>query len=214
MLVKDIMTKNPITVNPEMSVLEVKDVMNTNKINKLPVLDKSGALVGILTKNDLIKASPSDATTLDMFEVGYLLSKLTVEKVMCKNVKFVTENGTVEEAARLMSDFNIGSLPVLNGNIVVGIITESDLFNSFVNMFNSRTPGVRVTVLLDEKPGVLAKISELIAEKNGNIVSLVTFNADDSAHTKVTVKLENISEEDVKEIIASCGYTICDIRSV
>jgi len=117
MLVKDVMTKSPITITPETSVPEAKALMTKQKINKLPVVDKSGALVGIITKNDLLKAAPSDATTLDMFELSYLLNKLTVEKVMHKDVKTVVETETVEEAARLMADYGIGCLPVMKQDL-------------------------------------------------------------------------------------------------
>ena len=123
MLVKDVMTKKPITIEPKATILEATDLMKKNNIKKLPVLDKSGALVGIITENDLQKAAPSQATTLDMYELTYLLSKLTVEKTMTKDVKTVSFDETVEEAARIMSDGDFGCLPVMKDNLLVGIIT-------------------------------------------------------------------------------------------
>ena len=137
MLVKDVMTKNPVTVQSDVSVLEAKELFTKNKISKLPVLNKNGELVGIITKNDLNRASPSDASTLDVYEMGYLLSKITVEKTMCKSVKTTTEDIPVEEAARLMADYGIGCLPVVSGKLVVGIVTSSDLFHCFVEMFST-----------------------------------------------------------------------------
>ena len=102
MIVKDVMTKNLIFVYPETSITEAKAIMTKKNISKLPVLDKNNQLVGLITKNDMAKAGPSDATSLDMFEIGYLLSKLTVEKFMTKKVVTVSENEVVEEAARIM----------------------------------------------------------------------------------------------------------------
>jgi len=214
MLVKDIMVKNPITIAPEASVLEAKDLMTKNGINKLPVLDKNGALVGIITRNDLMKSSPSDATTLDMFELGYLLSKLTVEKTMSRSVKTVCESDTVEEAARLMSDYSVGCLPVLRGNILVGIVTESDVFASFIRMFNTRASGVRATVIMTEEPGQLAKFTAAIADKGGNIVSIVSSDVDSTNHRMVTVKAASIGIDDFKKIITDCGAAVDDIRNV
>ena len=214
MLVKDVMTKNPITVAMATSVPEAKALMTKQKINKLPVVDKSGALVGILTKNDLIKATPSDATTLDMFELSYLLSKLTVEKVMHKDVKTVNENETVEEAARLMADYGIGCLPVMKRELMVGIITETDLFHVFIDLFGTRHSGVRVTFSIDEKPGQLSKVSQAIADLNGNIVSVLTTDGKDDAHRVLTLKATVISIEQMTKIINDCGGKIEDIRKV
>lgn len=214
MLVKDVMTENPITIGPEASVLEAKEIMSRNKIKKLPVVDRSGALVGIITNTDLAKASPSAATSLDMFELGYLLSKLSVEKTMVKSVKTTTVNQTVEEAARLMNDYGISCLPVVNENLLVGVVTESDLFATFIDMFNTRTPGVRAVAVVNEIPGELAKLAVAIAEKNGNIVSLVTSDASDSKHRTVTVKVSNISEAELKSLLESNNAEIKDIRLV
>lgn len=214
MLVKDVMTKSPYTTTPETSVTEAKALMTKQKINKLPVVDKSGALVGILTKNDLIKATPSDATTLDMYELSYLLSKLTVEKVMHKDVKTVVETETVEEAARLMADYGIGCLPVMKNDLIVGIITETDLFHAFIDMFGTRHAGVRATFALDEKPGQLSRVCTAIAELNGNIVSVVTSDGEDESHRKVTVKTTVVTIEQLTKIINDCGGKIEDIRQV
>ncbi|HBG66289.1 MAG TPA: hypothetical protein DDW78_07450 [Treponema sp.] len=214
MLVKDMMTRNPVTVSPETSILDAKDIMTKHNIKKLPVLDRSGSLAGILTRNDLIKAAPSDATTLDMFELSYLLSKLTAEKVMRKDVKTVTENETVEEAARLMEDYGIGCLPVLKNKLLVGIVTESDLFRTFIDMFDTRSAGVRATVIVDEKPGQLGKISQAIADLGGNIVAVVTCPASMDQRRKVTVKASGITLEQCRSIMGNCGAKIEDIRNV
>ncbi|MCH5290140.1 MAG: CBS domain-containing protein [Treponema sp.] len=214
MLVKDVMKKNPVTVSPDTPVPEAKSIMTRQRINKLPVIDKNGAVVGILTRNDLIKASPSDATTLDMFELSYLLSRLTVERAMQKNVKTVSENETVEEAARLMEDYGIGCLPVMRGELLVGIITESDLFRTFIDFFSTHEPGARATFVLDEKPGQLTGICKALADFNSNIVSIVTILTTDAAHRRVTVKASGISKEQFAKIIESCGAQLEDIRNV
>lgn len=213
MLVKDVMTKNPITIQEKESVLEAKDLMTKNKINKLPVVDKSGSLVGIITANDLQRSTPSDATTLDMYELGYLLSKLTVEKIMTKKIITVNENETVEEAARIMADKNFGCLPVMADNLLIGIITESDLFKMFIEMFNARTKGIRLMLNMSDNPGSLAIFTQKVAEKKGKIVSAVTSPSKSENCRKITVKLTDISFDDLKTIAKECG-TIEDIREV
>ncbi|MGN0729345.1 CBS domain-containing protein [Treponema sp.] len=214
MLVKDVMTVNPVTIGPDASVLEARETMTRNKINKLPVVDRSGALVGIITNNDLAKASPSAATSLDMFELGYLLSKLSVEKTMVKSVKTTTADQTVEEAARLMNDYGISALPVVKENLLIGIVTESDLFSTFIDMFNTRASGVRAVAVVNEIPGELAKIAAAIAEKNANIVSLVTSDACDSKHRTVTLKVSGISKDELQSLLEANCAEIKDIRSV
>jgi len=195
MIVKDVMTRNPVYVSPETTLTEAKALMTKKNINKLPVIDKNDRLAGIITKNDLAKAGPSDATTLDMYEIGYLLSKLTVEKIMTKKVVTVSENEIVEEAARIMVDNQIGCLPVMKDDILIGIVTESDLFHLFTNMFGARHEGVRVTISSADKPGQLAKIAEKIAALNGNIVSVVTDELKEPGVRRLTIKATDITLE-------------------
>lgn len=213
MLIKDVMTKNPITVDPKATILEATDLMKKNNIKKLPVLDKSGALVGIITENDLQKAAPSEATTLDMYELTYLLSKLKVEKTMTKNVKTVSANETVEEAARIMADGDFGCLPVMKDNLLVGIITDSDLFRMFIEMFSARTHGVRAIIKMSDELGSLSVFCQKIATAGGIIISCITTEADNPAFRKVTVKATNITLQNCKEICEQCG-TVEDIREV
>lgn len=214
MFVKDVMKENPFTINPDASVLDAKELMRKNKVTKLPVVDKGGALVGIITANDLQKASPSQATSLDMYEVGYLLSKLKIEKIMVKNVKTTSLDTPVEDAAQLMTSYNIGSLVVVKDDILVGIVTETDLFTSFIKMFSAKTHALRAAMVLDEHPGVLSKLVDAIAQKNGNIVSLVTSDAADENFRKVTIKVTGVSTEDLSAMIFNVGGTLEDIRSV
>ncbi|MCR5763114.1 MAG: CBS and ACT domain-containing protein [Treponema sp.] len=214
MLVKDVMTKNPVTVTTGVSIPEVKGLMTQKHVTKLPVLDKNGALVGIITDSDLIKASPSDATTLDMFELSYLLSKLTVEKTMVKKVITVIESEPVEEAARLMDDMDVSCLPVLRNGLVVGIITEKDLFRSFVNMFGTRHAGVRATFVMSDRPGDLANFTKILAENKSNIVSLVTSDVEEENCRKVTMRVTDIELPVLEKIIHDSNLKLEDIRNV
>jgi acetoin utilization protein AcuB len=195
------MTKNPVYVHPDMSVNDARALMNKENIGKLPVLDKDNKLAGIVTKKDLLKAGPSPATTLDMYEISYLLSKLKIEKIMERQVITVGENEVVEEAARIMADKDISCLPVMRGNLLVGIITGTDLFHVFVNAFGARHPGVRITLNISEKPGQLALVAGGIAEKGGNIVAFVSSEGDDLAHRRATIKITGLSRAEVESIV-------------
>jgi acetoin utilization protein AcuB len=197
------MTKNPVCARPDMSINEVRELMDREKIKRMPVLDKSDTLAGIITRKDLIKAGPSPATTLDIYEISYLLAKLKVEKVMQKNVITVDENEVVEEAARIMADRDIGCLPVMRGSLLVGIITDTDLLRVFVNAFGARKSGVRITVSIVERPGELAKISGAIAEQGGNIFSYVSAQGDDPRHSRCTMKISRLSLSAVESLFTA-----------
>jgi acetoin utilization protein AcuB len=207
------MTRNPVFIHPELSLTEARSLMDKERIGHLPVLNKSNELAGVLSKKDLLKAGPSPATSLDMYEISYLLSKLNVEKVMQKNVITVPEDEVVEEAARIMADKGIGCLPVMKGSLLVGIITDTDLFHVFINAFGARHKGVRIIINFNEKPGQLAKFAGAVAEKGGNIVAFVSSEGDDLSHRRATLKIEGLSRADVEAAAGKMdGAQIEDIR--
>jgi acetoin utilization protein AcuB len=212
------MTKNPVFVHPDMSVTEARSLMEREHIGHLPVLDKNNNLTGIVAKKDMLKAGPSPATSLDMYEISYLLSKLKVEKIMEKKVITVDENEVVEEAARIMADKDIGCLPVLRGtgspgSLLVGIITDTDLFHVFINAFGARHPGVRITLTMNEGPGHLASLAGAIARQGGNIVAFVSSEGDDLSHQRATIKVEAVSRAEVEAAVKAVpGVEIEDIR--
>ncbi len=133
MLVRDWMTANPISVTSSTPVLEAHRLMRDGNFRRLPVVDK-GVLVGIVTDRDLRDASPSKATTLSVFELNYLLSKLTVGKVMTSPVYTVGPDDRIETAALLMSQRKLSGLPVVEDGTVIGILTITDLLDAFVNL--------------------------------------------------------------------------------
>ena len=214
MIIRDVMTRDPICVTETTSVTDAKRIMTSKKINKLPVLDSSKRLIGIITKNDIVKVSPSEATTLDMYEISSLLAKLTCGKFMSKNVITVSETEVVEEAARIMADKNIGCLPVVKDDVVVGIVTESDLFELFVEMFGARESGVRANFQQADKPGQLAKIFGAIAEQKGNVISVVTRESQEPGKRRVTIKAASITVDQMTQILKSAESEIIDIRMV
>lgn len=205
------MTRNPITVSPDTTVPEAQAIMKREKIRRLPVLNKDDRLVGIVTELDLIHASPSSATSLDIYELHYLLSKLKVEKIMTRKVITVTEDLPIEEAARIMADNKISGLPVMRGDMLVGIITETDLFKLFIELFGARHKGIRLTLLLPERKGELAKVSNAIANVGGNIVSFATFEGEDPTNAYCAVKVTGVDKETLIQALTPVVEKVVDV---
>ena len=212
MLVGERMSKPVITISPDMPISEALNLMKKERIRRAPVV-KDGKLAGIVSDKDLLNASPSPVTTLSIWEMNYLLSKVTVSQVMTGNVMTVTEDTPIEQAARIMADNKIGGLPVLRGGHVVGIITETDLFKVFLELLGAREPGVRVTALIDDQPGELANITEAIAMKKGNFIAFGQFTNENPTLKVVTFKVKGMTQEQVIEAIKPVVKEIMDIRS-
>ena len=213
MLVGERMRRNPVTVTEDVGIGEALRIMKDNKIRRLPVLNRHGKLVGIVSEKDLLQASPSQATTLSIFELNYLLSRLTVKKVMTSPVITVDEQTPLEEAARIMVDNRIGGLPVVEGDELVGIITETDLFKIFLEMLGARASGVRLTLELPDQRGMLADLTTSIAGVGGNIISLGTFAGNTPNTALVTVKVADVSEPALLEAISHIDGRVIDIRT-
>lgn len=211
MLVGERMSHPVITITPEMPIVEALNLMKRERIRRTPVV-KDGKLVGIVSDKDLLNASPSAATSLSVWEMNYLLSKITIRDVMTKNVLTVSEDTPIEQAARLMADNKIGGLPVLRGSQVVGIITETDLFKVFLELMGAREMGVRVTALIFEEPGALAKLTQAIASQGGNFIAFGQFSGDKPSNRLVTFKVNGLDEEQVKQITEPLVEKIVDIR--
>jgi acetoin utilization protein AcuB len=212
MLVGERMSKPVITIPQDMPIQDALNMMKKEHIRRAPVV-KDGKLVGIVSDKDLLNASPSPVTTLSIWEMNYLLSKITVAQVMSKNVMTVTEEEPIESAARIMADNKIGGLPVLRDGNVVGIITETDLFKVFLELLGAREAGVRVTVLVDDKLGKLAALTEAIAAKHGLFVSLGVFTGENPSNKIVTFKVQGLSQDEVKAAVSPVVKEILDIRA-
>lgn len=212
MIVKDFMTKNPVYTNPKELISNIKNTMEREKISKMPVLDDSGKLVGVITKTDIKKTMPSEATSLDIYELSYLISKMTAEKVMKKNPITIQKEATIEEAAKLMAENGISSVIVLDGEILSGILTKSDLFKALVDMFGFKYDGVRASIEVNDECGELARISKSLADKNGKVVSVITADGRDVSKRIITIKIIGLRKDLVEEILRALNVEIKDIR--
>ena len=171
MLVKDRMSNEVLTVKPDTTIPDALALMEKKGIRRLPVVDKDH-LVGMVTLLDLVRASPSPATSLSIWELNYLIAKLPVKDIMAKDVYSVSPNEPVDDAAALMKEHRIGGLPVVDNGKVVGIITETDIFSAFMEMLGVLRGGVRLTLELPDRQGSLAEVTELFRNYGVNIVSL------------------------------------------
>jgi acetoin utilization protein AcuB len=212
MLVGDRMTKRPITISEDDSIDHGLDLMRSESVRRLPVVDKHGKLVGIVSEKDLLYASPSPATSLSIYEIPYLLSKIKMRDLMTQEVITVTEDTPLEEAARIMADHKIGGLPVMRDDKLVGIITETDMFKIFLEMLGAREAGVRLAMLVPNEKGTLAKIATEIAELGGNIMAQGTIMGEDPTNRELTLKVEGVAQEQLVSVMEEMGLKILDAR--
>jgi len=212
MLVKERMSRPVITIYPESTMQDALNLMKKEHVRRLPVVNHRGELVGIVTETDLDRASPSEATTLSVWEIRELVSKVKVERIMVRDVVTIEDNTPIEEAARIMSDSDISGLPVMHDGKLVGLITETDLFKVFLELFGARYPGVRLTVEVSRGPGQLAKITQAVLEKGGDIVALGTFLGETADTGTITFKVHGVPKEELIQAITPVVLRILDVR--
>ena len=211
MLVGERMSRPVITLPPDTPIHDALVLFKKEHIRRAPVI-KNGKLVGIVSASDLHNASPSPVTSLSVWELNYLLSKVTVNEVMTRKVRTVSEDTPIEDAARIMADYKIGGLPVVDNSKVVGIITETDLFKIFLEFMGAREKGVRVTALIDDKPGQLAKITKAISGAGGNFIAFGQYSGLDPSTRLLTFKVAGLKKEEVKKSIQGIVKKFFDIR--
>jgi acetoin utilization protein AcuB len=214
MLVYERMSRHPITVKPTTPVDAALKRMREEKVRRFPVVNEDGKLVGIVSDKDLLYAAPSPATSLSIYELHYLYSRITIEQVMTHDVITVEEEDPLEEAARVMVDNKIGGLPVMRDGKLVGIITETDIFKTFMEMLGARDQGVRLTLLCPEQRGKLAALTNAVSELGGNIISLGTFWGEDASNAIVTMKVSGVNKDAIVEKIKPHVFEVIDVREV
>lgn len=186
MLVKDRMTVPLVTITPETTVPDALSLMETKGIRRLPVVDKD-RLVGIVTLLDLVRASPSPATSLSIWELNYLLARLPVKDVMAKKVVTISPETPIDEAAKLMREQRLGGLPVVSEGKLVGIITETDIFTAFLEMLGVNRGGLRLTLELPDRQGTLAEVAEVFRSFAVNVVSVALLPSEPGKNVGLSV---------------------------
>jgi len=173
MFVSDWMTKKVITIAPDSSISEAVRLIKEKKIKHLPVV-KDDKLKGIVSDRDIKEYSPSKATTLDIFELNYLLARTKVKEIMRTGVCTTTPDTPVEELAMMMLDNNIGCCPVLEGGRLVGIISDKDIFTVLVDITGVRHGGHRISATIEDRPGSIRELADIIRKHDFNLQGILT----------------------------------------
>ena len=208
MLVREWMTPDPVTISPDTPVLEAIKLLKEKGFRRLPIVE-GGKLVGIVTDKDLKDAMPSKATTLSVWELNYLLSKLTVSEVMAKPVITVQADEPLEEAALLMEEYKVGGLPVLEGDRLVGMITITDVLRAFIEVMGMKEGGVRITFDVPDRPGALAQAAQAVPP--ANIVSVATAGKHDGMR-RIVMRVTGEDAVGVPERLKAAGEIVVDVR--
>jgi len=220
MFVKMWMSTDVVTVEAETPILEARDLMKQHNVRRLPVM-KGKHLVGIVTQGDIQEAGPSDATSLSIWELNYLLARTKVQDIMTSEDDLITisPNDPVEQVALLMRERKVGSLPVLDGTDLVGIITESDIFSVLLSVMGVRKGGSRLTIALDDQPGRLAKVLDVIKQHDSNVLSLVTCEEcrqgieDAEGKTVVAVRIEDYDFRKIVKDLKDADIQVLDAQN-
>ena len=215
MLVKDIMTSDVVTVGEDQSMLEARVILRGKNLVSLPVTDDLKRIRGIITVDDIGKASPSDSSTLSRYEANYLLGRLKVKDVMRRTVVTVDADDTIEFVAYKLYKYRVNALPVVNNeNRLCGIVSRSDIFRSIVEMMGMNRNCLRITIEAPDKVGVVAVISNIMKDDGINIISLVTKqNGDGTAEVTIRAALNN-NGMDIIEQIREAGYVVSDVMTL
>jgi len=208
MRIKDVMTRNPITADSETLVLDAQKLMKENNIRRLPVVDK-GKLVGIVTKHDLLEASPSPATSLSIFELNYLLAKMKVKEIMKKNPVTITPDTPFEEALRLGQEKKIGSFPVVENGKLVGITTESDIIRFVSRVLGIKEEGSRITIEgLGGKLGDLEKIVSVANQHHTIILSMMSLPRPEKKDWMIVLRLKTNDPGPIVKDFKKAGFNV------
>jgi acetoin utilization protein AcuB len=201
MLVKNWMSRNVISADVNDSMQDATKLLKENNIRMLPVM-KKGKLVGILTDRDLKRASASDATTLEIHELLYLLSRIKVKDLMTKDPITVPPDFTIEETARVLLENKISGVPVVDGRgNVVGVITQTDIFKVMISLTGIGDEGIQFAFQLEDRSGSIKEVADIIREFEGRMVSILTsYENVPDGHRKVYIRMRSIERSRLQKL--------------
>ncbi|MBF0528871.1 MAG: CBS domain-containing protein [Deltaproteobacteria bacterium] len=213
MKIRHWMTPNPITVTPDTLIIDAKAIMKEHKIRRLPVVDKKGKLVGLVTYRHIIEASPSQATSLSIHELNYLILKLTVQDVMRKDPITVSPEDSVPDVMLAGHRRGIGAFPVMENGNLIGIITENDVFNAMIYIFGTRETSSIIPLQLiggEDSIGVFRRIAEVMEKKQIPIYAMFTLPNRDMEGITIYVRVKTKETEPLLEDLALAGFKKAD----
>ena len=206
MFVRNKMTTNPFTISPDQTIPDAHEIMSAHGVKRLPVV-KNGKLVGVVSKADIAQASPSKATSFSVGELTYLLSRTKISQVMHKDPLTISPDALLEEAALRMRGNEVGFLPVMEGDKLVGIITESNILDAFIELLGFRDAGTRLTIEVDDVPGIMASISGIFAEFSANITHVAVYRGS-AGKSALVMGIASLNTEAIEKSIEAKGFKI------
>jgi acetoin utilization protein AcuB len=208
MRIKDVMTKNPITVDSETLVLDAQKIMKERNIRRLPIVDK-GKLVGIVTQHDLLEAAPSPATSLSVHELNYLLSKMKVKEIMKKNPVTIPPDTPFEDALKMGQEKKIGSFLVVEDGKLVGITTESDIVRFLTRALGIREEGSRITIEgLGGKLGDLEQIISIVNQHHTVVLSMISLPRPEKKDWMIVLRLKTTEPNPIVQDFKKAGFNV------
>ena len=210
MFVSHWMTRRVYTVTPEDAITDALRLMKEKEIKHIPVV-KDERLKGIVSDRDIKEFSPSQATTLDVYELHYLLAKTKVREVMKTKVITTTPDTPVEEAAMLMHDQDIGCLPVMEQGRLVGIISDRDIFEVLVDITGVRHGGNRIYLTIEDRPGSIKEVADIIRKHGFHLQSVLTsYEGVKEGYRDVVIRTD--AKGDFKRLKAELESTFYNVR--
>ena len=212
MYVKDNMVSGPITIGPDQSVSEAIDLMSENGLHRLPVVDKNGKLAGLITEGVITSNTPNNSTSLSVFELNYLLNKLTIKDIMIKDVITIGKDALLEEAATILRKNDIGCLPVVKeDNTLIGIITHNDIFTAFIDLLGYNHVGTRYVISVEEdRTGILEDICRVFKEQDVSIANMAVYNS--SRGIEIVVIVHGF--DDITGKLEKAGYKVTSVMKL
>jgi len=211
MYVRNKMITDIVSIFPEASISLAFQLMHEKNVSQLPVV-KDNKLVGLVTEVLLSEFTPSKATTLSMYELNYILGKTTVESIMAKNIPTCTEDMLIENVAIIMNEQDINMVPVVDENQkLLGLISRSDIIESFIEIIGAKDKGTRLTLLSKDETGKLAEIGQIIKEFGINVTHLSNFNNDSTNEIEIIIRMNTNETDDIVTALSERGYEIIRI---
>ncbi len=212
MYVSDWMTRKVFSVEPNDYLSDALSIMKTKSIKHLPVV-KDGKLKGILSDRDIKEYSPSKATSLDIYELHYILAKTRIKEIMRTKVITTVPDAAVEEAALILLDQNIGCLPVMDGKELVGIISDRDIYRALVDITGVRHGGSRICVTIEDRPGSIKEVADIVRKHNFRLQGILTsYEGVKEGYRRVVIRTKGKGDYNGLKAEIEDTYRTCLIR--
>ena len=208
MKVRDIMTWSVVTVTSDTPIMEARKIMNAHKIRRLPVVDK-GKLVGMVSLGRIDRSGPSPATSLSVWEINYLLAKMTVKEIMSRNLVTVSPDTTVESAVALAQSKRVGALPVIEDHSLIGIVTTDDFFYKILNpMLGIGKPGTRLLISNCGAPKCIQEIMGALGKGGIKILAVHNMPPLEGEEAELLLHLDHVDPTQIVKELTDMGYTV------